>query len=202
MSNASLDDGRRRFLTVVTSGVGLVGCAALAVPFVSSMAPSARAKAAGAPVEVDISQLELGQMLTIEWRGKPVWIVNRTADMLQGLDDLVDELSDPTSEQPQQPVYATNEYRSIRPEILVVVGICTHLGCAPTKKFELGAASGVSKDWKGGFYCPCHGSLFDLAGRVYRNVPAPTNLEVPPYSYIGENQILVGVDPQEESKDV
>ena len=197
MSDVSQDTGRRRFLTAVTSGVGLVGCAAALVPFVSSMTPSARARAAGAPVEVDISKLEPGQMLTVEWRGKPVWIVDRTETMLENLDTLTDQLSDPMSEQSDQPQYATNEYRSIKPEYLVVVGICTHLGCAPTKKFEMGAASGLGEDWKGGFFCPCHGSKFDLAGRVYRNVPAPTNLQVPPYKYLSDTKLLVGVDPEE-----
>ncbi len=198
MSDVSQDNSRRRFLTAVTSGVGLAGCAAAVVPFVSSMTPSARARAAGAPVEVDISKLAPGQMLTVEWRGKPVWIINRTEAMLEDLKTLGDKLSDPDSTASEQPEYAQNPHRSIRPEYLVVVGICTHLGCAPTKKFEMGAASGVSADWKGGFFCPCHGSTFDLAGRVYRNVPAPTNLVVPPYSYVNDTTVLVGVGPQEE----
>ncbi|KAA3632118.1 MAG: ubiquinol-cytochrome c reductase iron-sulfur subunit [Proteobacteria bacterium] len=198
MSDVSQDNSRRRFLTAVTSGVGLAGCAAALVPFVSSMTPSARARAAGAPVEVDISKLEPGQMLTVEWRGKPVWIVNRTDQMLENLRALGEVLSDPDSEVPQQPEYARNEFRSIRPDVLVVVGICTHLGCAPTKVFELGASSGMGEDWKGGFFCPCHGSKFDLAGRVFRNVPAPTNLVVPPYSYTSDTRIIVGVGPEEE----
>lgn len=197
MSDVSQDDGRRRFLTAVTTGVGLAGCAVAVVPFVASMKPSARARAAGAPVEIDISKMEPGQMLTVEWRGKPVWIVSRTDRMLDDLGTLSEQLADPDSEVPQQPVYTQNEFRSIRPEILVVVGICTHLGCAPTRKFELGAASGVSDDWKGGFFCPCHGSTFDLAGRVFRNVPAPTNLVVPPYSFVTDTRIMIGVDPEE-----
>ena len=197
MSDDTVNGGRRRFLTTVTAGVGLAGAAVAVVPFVSSMTPSARARAAGAPVEVDISKLQAGQMLTVEWRGKPVWILNRTQEMLDGLATLNEQVSDPDSVEPQQPQYAANSHRSIRPEILVVVGICTHLGCAPTKKFELGAASGVSDDWLGGFFCPCHGSTFDLAGRVYRNKPAPTNLVVPPYSYLSDTRIMVGVDPQE-----
>ena len=197
MSDDTVNGGRRRFLTTVTAGVGLAGTAVAVVPFVSSMTPSARARAAGAPVEVDISKLQAGQMLTVEWRGKPVWILNRTQEMLDGLATLNEQVSDPDSNEPQQPQYATNSHRSIRPEILVVVGICTHLGCAPTKKFELGAASGVSDDWLGGFFCPCHGSTFDLAGRVYRNKPAPTNLVVPPYSYLSDTRIMVGVDSQE-----
>lgn len=199
MSDVDLDNGRRRFLTAVTSGVGLAGCAAGVTPFIASMTPSARAKAAGAPVEVDISRLEAGQMLTVEWRGKPVWIVNRTREMLDDLASLEERLSDPDSVESEQPPYAGNKYRSIRPEILVVVGICTHLGCAPTRKFETGAASGISDDWRGGFFCPCHGSTFDLAGRVFRNVPAPSNLVVPPYSYLSDSRILIGVGPEEVS---
>lgn len=197
MTEERVDDKRRRFLTTVTAGVGLAGTAALAVPFVASMTPSERAKAAGAPVEVDISKLQLGQMLTIEWRGKPVWIIRRTEEMLSNLAKLSEFLADPGSEEEQQPVYAQNDFRSIRPELLVVVGICTHLGCAPTKKFEMGAASGIRDDWVGGFFCPCHGSTFDLAGRVYKNVPAPTNLVIPPYKFLSDTQILVGVDPEE-----
>lgn len=197
MSDVSQPNSRRRFLTAVTSGVGLAGAAAAVVPFVASMTPSARARAAGAPVEVDISKLAPGQMLTVEWRGKPVWIINRTEEMLEDLGTLSERLSDPASDEPQQPDYARNEFRSIKPRYLVVVGICTHLGCAPTRKFEMGAASGVMPDWKGGFFCPCHGSMFDLAGRVYRNVPAPTNLVVPPYSFVSDNKVLVGVDPEE-----
>ena len=196
MSDVSQDSSRRRFLTAVTSGVGIAGCAVALVPFVSSMAPSARARAAGAPVEVDISRLEPGQMLTVEWRGKPVWIINRTPEMLDDLEGLAVQLADPDSQEPQQPEYAQNPFRSLRPEYLVVVGICTHLGCAPTRKFEMGAASGISDDWKGGFFCPCHGSTFDLAGRVYRNVTAPTNLEVPPYSLLSDTRVLVGVSPE------
>ena len=192
------DNERRRMLTTVTTGVGLVGAGALAVPFVASMAPSARAKAAGAPVEVDISQLSEGQMLAVEWRGKPVWIIRRTPEMLEDLAQIREKLSDPDSEvETQQPAYAKNKYRSIKPELMVVLGVCTHLGCAPTKKFEQGKASGVSDDWVGGFFCPCHGSSFDLAGRVYRNVPAPTNLEVPPHSFLSDDRVLIGVGPED-----
>ena len=193
-----VDNSRRRMLTTVTSGVGLIGAGAMAVPFVASMAPSARAKAAGAPVEVDISTLKEGRMLTVAWRGKPVWIIRRTQKMLDDLAQIRDRLADPDSAVlDQQPTYAHNKYRSIKPEILVVLGVCTHLGCAPTEKFETGAASGISDDWVGGFFCPCHGSAFDFAGRVYRNVPAPTNLVVPPHSFLSENRILVGVDQEE-----
>ena len=192
------DNERRRMLTTVTTGVGLVGAGAVAVPFVASMAPSARAKAAGAPVEVDISKLSEGQMLAVEWRGKPVWIIRRTPEMLEDLAQIREKLSDPDSEvETQQPAYAKNKYRSIKPELMVVLGVCTHLGCAPTKKFEQGKASGVSDDWVGGFFCPCHGSSFDLAGRVYRNVPAPTNLEVPPHSFLSDDRVLIGVGPED-----
>ena len=161
------------------------------------MAPSARARAAGAPVEVDISGLREGRMMVVAWRGKPVWIVRRSEKMLADLTEIRDQLSDPDSTVEQQPAYAANDHRSIRPEILVLLGVCTHLGCAPTKKFERGAASGVSADWRGGFFCPCHGSRFDLAGRVFKNVPAPTNLEVPPHSFVTDNRILIGLDSQE-----
>ena len=164
----------------------------LAASFVASMRPSARARAAGAPVEVDISRLREGQMLVVAWRGKPVWIIRRSEQMLDELGTLRQVLADPDSEIAQQPVYAQNKFRSIRPDILVVLGVCTHLGCAPTKNFERGTASGLSEDWLGGFFCPCHGSKFDLAGRVYKNVPAPTNLEVPPHSFLSDSRILIG----------
>ena len=187
---------RRRRLLAITSGLGVVGTAFALTPFVLSMMPSARAKASGAPVEVDISKLESGQLLTIEWRGKPVWILRRTPEMLKSLAAVEKLLADPGSAvTDQQPEYAQNEPRSIKPEILVLVGICTHLGCSPDKRLEAGVASGLGDDWKGGFFCPCHGSKFDLAGRVYKNVPAPTNLEIPSYTYLGDgNTILVGAD--------
>jgi ubiquinol-cytochrome c reductase iron-sulfur subunit len=188
-----LDAGRRQLL-LVTSAAGGVAAAAAAVPFVASLTPSERAKAAGAPVEVDISKLEPGQMMTVEWRGKPVWIINRTKDMLDAVKKVDGEVSDPNSDRPQQPEYAKNEYRSIKPEIMVAVGICTHLGCSPSSKFKAGAESGVSADWPGGFLCPCHGSTFDLAGRVYKSKPAPDNLEVPPHKYLGDTKILIGED--------
>ena len=188
---------RRQFLTALTSAVGVAGAGAMMVPLVASMAPSARARAAGAPVEVDISELREGRMMVVAWRGKPVWIVRRSEKMLADLTEIRDQLSDPDSTVEQQPAYAANDHRSIRPEILVLLGVCTHLGCAPTKNFERGAASGVSADWRGGFFCPCHGSRFDLAGRVFKNVPAPTNLEVPPHSFVTANRILIGLDSEE-----
>lgn len=190
-----VNSGRRRLLTTVTTGVGLAGATALAVPLVASMKPSARALAAGAPVEVDIEDLAPGQMKVVEWRGKPVWILRRDDAMLKDLEKIAGELSDPNSQvAEQQPAYAQNATRSIRPDVLVVLGVCTHLGCAPTKSFEKGAPSGMGDDWVGGFFCPCHGSKFDLSGRVFKNVPAPTNLVVPPHSYVADNRILIGVD--------
>lgn len=194
MSEEGVDRGKRRFLTALTTGVGAVGAVFVATPFVLSMTPSARARAAGAPVEVDISKLEPGLGLTIEWRGKPVWIVKRTAPMLATLKTDTAKLADPDSSREQQPDYAKNLTRSIKPEILVLVGICTHLGCAPSKKFDIGPASGLGDDWPGGFFCPCHGSKFDLAGRVFKDVPAPTNLVVPPHDYLSDTRIVIGVD--------
>jgi len=189
-----MDCGRRR-LIVATAAVGGAGAVVALVPFVSSLLPSERAKAAGAPVEVDISKLEPGQMMTVEWRGKPVWIINRTKDMLETLPKLADAVADPKSEKTsQQPVYAQNDTRSIKPEIMVAVGICTHLGCSPGQKFKAGAVEGMAGDWLGGFLCPCHGSTFDLAGRVFKGKPAPTNLEVPPHYYMSDSRILIGED--------
>jgi ubiquinol-cytochrome c reductase iron-sulfur subunit len=188
-----VDCGRRRLL-VATAAVGGVAGLAVAVPFVSSMLPSDRAKASGAPVEVDISKLPPGQMMTVEWRGKPVWIINRTKEQLAGMAKIADKLVDPKSEKNQQPEYARNETRSIKPEIFVGVGICTHLGCSPSEKFKPGAEGGMDADWVGGFFCPCHGSTFDLAGRVYQNKPAPTNLEVPPHMYLGDAKLVIGED--------
>jgi len=194
MSNG-VDRDKRRFLTMLATGVGAVGAGFAATPFVLSMTPSARAKAAGAPVEVDISKLEVGQMLTVEWRGKPVWILRRTQEMLDKLPTVDKFLADPASKNTdQQPTYAQNAARSIKPEILVLVGVCTHLGCSPQQKFQVGPASGLGEDWPGGFFCPCHGSKFDLAGRVYRNVPAPTNLPVPPYLFLSDTRIVIGDD--------
>ena len=194
MSNQGKVDCGRRRLVVATAAVGGAGAVAALVPFVSSLLPSERAKAAGAPVEVDISKLEPGQMMTVEWRGKPVWIINRTKDMLDTLPKLADAVADPKSEKEQQPAYAQNDTRSIKPEMLVVVGICTHLGCSPSSKFKKGAEEGMGADWLGGFLCPCHGSTFDFAGRASKAKPAPTNLEVPPHYYMADTRILIGED--------
>lgn len=194
MSNqGKMDCGRRR-LIVATAAVGGVGAVAALVPFVSSLLPSERAKAAGAPVEVDIGKLDAGQMMTVEWRGKPVWVINRTKAMLETLPKLDDQVADPKSEKPQQPQYAQNEHRSIKPEYMIVVGICTHLGCSPSSKFKPGADEGMPASWLGGFLCPCHGSTFDFAGRVFKAKPAPTNLEVPPHVYLSDTRVLIGED--------
>jgi len=188
-----VDTRKRKFLIAATSAVGGVAAAGVAIPLVMSMMPSARAKAAGAPVEVDISKVEPGMLLTVEWRGKPVWIVNRSKEMLDLMAKHDDKLTDPNSEQPQQPVYCKNAVRSIKPEYLVAVGICTHLGCSPTYRKEVGAAD-LGADWPGGFFCPCHGSRFDLAARVYKGAPAPTNLVIPPHQYLSDAILLIGVD--------
>jgi ubiquinol-cytochrome c reductase iron-sulfur subunit len=190
-----VDTRKRKFLIAATSAVGGVAVAGVAVPLVMSMMPSARAKAAGAPVEVDISKIEPGMLLTVEWRGKPVWIVNRTKEMLDQLPKNSALLADPNSDMPQQPTYCKNATRSIKPEFLVAVGICTHLGCSPTYRREVGAAD-MGADWPGGFFCPCHGSKFDLAARVFKGVPAPTNLVIPPYQYVSDAKLLIGVDPK------
>jgi ubiquinol-cytochrome c reductase iron-sulfur subunit len=188
-----VDKSRRRMLTNTMGVVGAVGAAALAIPLVSSMSPSARARAAGAPVEVDISKLEDGQRVVVEWRGKPVWVVKRTPTLLEGLKEVQNELRDVDSDDSIQPEYAKNEFRSIKPEILVMVGICTHLGCSPSYRPEIAPAD-LGGSWKGGFFCPCHGSRFDISGRVYKGVPAPTNLDVPPHYYMSDTRILVGED--------
>jgi ubiquinol-cytochrome c reductase iron-sulfur subunit len=184
---------RRHFLTVATLVTGGAGAVATAVPFVSSFKPSARAQALGAPVEVDVSKLESGALLKVEWRGRPIYILHRTEEMLGSLDRDAELLRDPASESSVQPAYATNEYRSIRPAFLVLEGVCTHLGCAPLPRFEVAPAD-LGPNWPGGFYCPCHGSRFDLAGRVFAGVPAPTNLTVPPYRYVNDSTILIGSD--------
>lgn len=195
MSTDGVNVGRRRMLIGLTAGVGAVGVAGVAVPFVKSWNPSARAKAAGAPVTADISQLEAGQMVTIEWRGKPVRIVRRTPEMLAGMKKIEGDLRDPDSAEEQQPAYAKNATRSIKPEIMVLIGICTHLGCSPLFRPEV-AAPDLGATWEGGFFCPCHGSRYDLAGRVYKGVPAPLNLEVPPHSYMSDKVINIGVDKE------
>ena len=187
------DPKRRRVLVIATSVVGAVGAGFAAVPFISSMNPSAKARAAGAPVEADISKLEPGAMLRVKWRGKPIWIVRRTPEMLEALPTLDPALTDPNSEVPQQPDYCKNPNRSIKPEYLVAVGICTHLGCPPTFRPDV-APDDLGPDWKGGFFCPCHGSRFDLAGRVFKGVPAPTNLVIPIHTYLNDTTILVGQD--------
>ena len=192
MSDNAVDQGKRTWL-IATSCAGAVGGVATAVPFVSSFAPSERAKAAGAPVEVDISALKAGEKMTVEWRGKPVWILRRTKEMLEGIKKSAANVADPGSEVPLQPAYAKNEFRSIKEEFVVLEGVCSHLGCSPQfKGLESGAEMGA--EWNGGFYCPCHGSKFDLAGRVYKGVPAPVNLSVPPYTYLSETKILIGDD--------
>jgi ubiquinol-cytochrome c reductase iron-sulfur subunit len=192
----AVDLGRRRLLTATATVVGGIGAAFVAVPFLKSWSPSERAQAAGAPVEADISKLEEGAMMTVEWRGKPVWLLKRNQKMLDDLPTLKDQLLDPNSEMAsQQPKYAQNANRSIKPEVLVLVGICTHLGCSPTFRPDVAPAD-LGPAWKGGFFCPCHGSRFDLAGRVYSGVPAPKNLEVPSYRYLSDSRVLIGVDPE------
>jgi len=196
MSQDAIDPGRRTWIGI-TCGAGALGGVAVAVPFVSSFAPSERAKAAGAAVEVDISTLKAGEMATVEWRGKPVWILKRTPDQVEALAKLDAKLADPDSKRkPDEltPAYARNKARSIKPEVLVAVGICSHLGCSPTAKLQAGAQPSLPEDWPGGFFCPCHGSMFDLAGRVYKNLPAPDNLEVPPHMYLSETKLLIGED--------
>ncbi len=193
MANDGVDKGRRRFLTATTAVVGGVGVAAAAVPFIKSWQPSARAQTAGAPVEADISKLEDGQMVIFEWRGQPVWIIRRTKAQLDALAGEESRLRDPRSENvEQQPAFAQNEYRSLKPEVLVLVGLCTHLGCAPKLYADL-KPEPFDADWKGGFFCPCHKSRFDMAGRVYDGVPAPTNLVVPPYKFVDDGHIIIGI---------
>jgi ubiquinol-cytochrome c reductase iron-sulfur subunit len=197
MSDDAVDTGRRRVLTVATSVVGAIGAGFVAVPFLSAMQPSARTRAAGAPVEIDISKLEDGQLIRVEWRGKPVWILRRSQQALADLPTLDGSLSDPESIESLQPEGATNLLRSIKPDIFVALGVCTHLGCSPTYRPEVAPADLGSK-WKGGFFCACHGSRFDLAGRVYKGVPAPTNLQIPPHRYVGDHRIIVGEESNKE----
>ena len=195
MSDQQVDQGKRTWL-IATGCAGAVGGVATAVPFVSTFTPSERAKAAGAAVEADISGLKPGEKMTVEWRGKPVWIVRRTPEQLEALKKNDAQLADPQSERKAFPIpdYAKNEWRSIKPEYLVVVGICSHLGCSPSDKFAAGPQPSLPDDWNGGFLCPCHGSTFDLAGRVFKNKPAPDNLEVPPYMFLSDTKLLIGED--------
>ncbi|MGO4221056.1 ubiquinol-cytochrome c reductase iron-sulfur subunit [Lysobacter sp. TAF61] len=204
MANQGVHDpvnqGRRRFLTATTAVVGAVGAGFVAVPFIKSWNPSARAKLAGAPISADISALEEGQRMILEWRGQPIWIVKRSKAILDALPTLDSRLRDPKSDnKDQQPAYITGELRSIKPEISVLVGLCTHLGCSPEMKAEI-RPEPFDDDWKGGYFCPCHKSRFDMAGRVFQGVPAPTNLVVPPHHYEGDTTIIIGVDPSSGSK--
>jgi len=192
MSEKKIDNTRRNLIVATTAVAGAAG-AGVAIPFAWSWWPSERAKAAGAPVEADISSLAPGEMQVVEWRGKPVWILRRTKEMLASIAKADDKVSDPKSDVPEQPDYAKNENRSIKPEFLVLVGICTHLGCSPQPK-PADAKGEMGADWEGGFLCPCHGSKFDLAGRVYKGSPAPINLEVPPYTYLSDSRLLIGDD--------
>ena len=193
MDNQQINQGRRRFLTLATGAAAGAAGAGVATPFILSFFPSEKAKAAGAPVEIDVSRIEPGQLITAEWQGKPIWVLNRTDAQQKELPALDGELADPKSEVDHQPAYAQNELRSIKPNIFVAIGICTHLGCSPTFRRDVAPAD-LGPQWKGGYFCPCHGSKFDLAGRVYKGVPAPTNLVVPPYKYLSDAVILVGDD--------
>ncbi|BCK02276.1 ubiquinol-cytochrome c reductase iron-sulfur subunit [Vibrio cholerae] len=197
MSNAPLNQGRRRFLTATTAVVGGLGAVAVAVPFIKSWNPSAKAKAAGAPVEVEISKLEEGQMVRVEWRGKPVWVVRRSQAVVESLKSHENQLRDPNSDELQQPNYAQNPYRSIKPEYFIAVGICTHLGCSPT--YLPDSFSEQVQGVKSGFFCPCHGSKFDMAGRVFQAVPAPLNLVIPPHMYLSDTRIVIGLDETGEA---
>ena len=194
MSDDKQVDKTRRNLVIATCAAGGVGGVAAAVPFAASWMPSERTKAGGAPVVADISALEPGQSMTVEWRSKPVWIIRRTKEMLASLSSVDGKVSDPASDVPMQPEYAKNATRSIKPEVLVLVGICSHLGCSPSAKLQPGPQPSLPDDWQGGFFCPCHGSMFDLAGRVYKNKPAPDNLEVPPYVFLSDSRLLIGDD--------
>jgi ubiquinol-cytochrome c reductase iron-sulfur subunit len=187
----------RRNLVVATSVVGGAAGVGAAVPFVGSMLPSERAKAAGAPVEVDLSKIAPGELAVIEWRGKPVWVIRRTKEMLESLKAVTPRLTDPGSKSSKQPKYAENEFRSAKPELMVMEGVCTHLGCSPQLK-AADAKAEMGGDWAGGFYCPCHGSKFDYAGRVFRGAPAPTNLEVPPYTFVSDGTLVIGEDPEKK----
>jgi ubiquinol-cytochrome c reductase iron-sulfur subunit len=198
MNNEGVDQSKRQFLTTALTVVGAVGTGYLAVPFLAQMQPSVKAMAAGAPVDVDLSKMETGQLIRVAWRGKPVWVLNRTPEVLETLKTLESELRDPQSLESLQPTSSKNPVRSIKPEIFVAVGLCTHLGCSPTFRPEV-APPDLGEKWKGGFFCPCHGSWFDLAGRVYSGVPAPTNLEVPPHRYVTDTLLIVGEPAEGES---
>jgi len=193
MSDNPKVDKTRRNLVVATSVVGGAASVGAAIPFVTSMWPSERAKAAGAPVEVDVSAMAPGELKVVEWRGKPVWVIRRTPSMLDSLKKVVAKLTDPASKSSIQPAYAANEHRSVKPEVMVMEGVCTHLGCSPQMK-PADAKAEMGADWAGGFYCACHGSKFDLAGRVYRGAPAPTNLTVPPYTFLSDSTLIIGED--------
>jgi ubiquinol-cytochrome c reductase iron-sulfur subunit len=195
--DSGVDSGRRHFLLIATTVTGVAGAGLTAIPFLASWKPSARAQALGAPVEADISKLEAGAMIKVNWRGQAIFIVNRTPDMRAKLDsaELAAQLRDPESKESEQPPYAKNSARALNPEYLVLVGVCTHLGCAPMSRFQAGDAE-LGADWPGGFYCPCHGSKFDLSGRVFKDVPAPLNLKVPPYRFINEGLVQIGVDSE------
>ncbi len=190
MKEEDVDNSRRHFLTIAAAAAGAVGAVGIAVPFLSSMKPSARAQALGAPVEISVGSMEPGEMARVVWRGKVVYVLRRTQDMLDRLASNIDQLRDPDSAESEQPEYTANDTRSVKPEFLVLEGVCTHLGCAPLQDFEVRP----SENWAGGFFCPCHGSKFDLAGRVFKGVPAPTNLRVPPYRFVRDDLILIGQD--------
>lgn len=192
--NSNPSDGSRRTALALTAAAGAVGGAAVALPFVLTFQPSERAKAAGAPVEVDIGDLKPGELRRVEWRGKPVWVLRRTPEMLETLKSTTPKLADPDSKRKDYPTpsWAQNDHRSLKPEYLVVVGICSHLGCSPSDKFAAGPQPSLPNDWPGGWLCPCHGSTFDYSGRVYKNMPAPDNLEVPPYKYLTDTRLLIG----------
>lgn len=195
MNQDGVDNERRLFLTTAATVVGGAGAVAAAVPFISAMTPSAKTKAIGAPVEVDIGDLKPGERKVVQWQGKPVWILRRDETALSGIQQMDGEVRDPASEVKQQPSYATNEFRSVKSEYLIVIGLCTHLGCSPNYVTrDDGESFNLGSDWKGGFFCPCHGSRFDLAGRVFKGVPAPSNLVVPPHQYLSETRILIGDD--------
>ena len=197
MSDQEKVDKTRRNLVVATSVVGGAATVGVALPFAASMLPSEKAKAAGAPVEVDLTRIAAGELAVIEWRGKPVWVIRRTKEMLDSLKAVTGRLTDPASKSSEQPKYAENEYRSQKPDVMVMEGVCTHLGCSPQMK-PADAKAEMGGDWAGGFYCPCHGSKFDLAGRVFRGAPAPVNLKVPPYTFLSDNTLLIGEDQEKK----